>query len=176
MIEVTCSACSKTITAADSAAGKKGKCPQCGAAIQVPDNTPQPSERLLDKNNSSVEASRASSPGWKKSKATERAMQAALKAMDEKESARGRPKSSTRVAYDLGTGSRKEEAPGKEAPKSKVKKWRPARPGADSSAPLLKRKLGSKEFKLMSAVAGGIVLLFILYKLMMPSEFVPTNQ
>src|SRR5437016_5739357 len=109
MIEVTCSACSKTIVAADSAAGKKGKCPQCGAAIQVPDNTPQPSERLLDKNNSSVEASRASSPGWKKSKATERAMEAALKAMDEKESARGRQKPSTRVAYDLGTSSRKSE-------------------------------------------------------------------
>ena len=35
-IQVTCPACGKVLRVSDSAAGKKGKCPGCGNAIQVP--------------------------------------------------------------------------------------------------------------------------------------------
>jgi predicted RNA-binding Zn-ribbon protein involved in translation (DUF1610 family) len=36
-IRVTCSACGKTLQARDSSAGKKAKCPGCGAVIEVPE-------------------------------------------------------------------------------------------------------------------------------------------
>lgn len=35
-IEITCLGCGKVLHVPDSAAGKKGKCPQCGAILQVP--------------------------------------------------------------------------------------------------------------------------------------------
>lgn len=37
MIRVTCGSCGKTLTVKDSNAGKRGKCPDCGAAISVPE-------------------------------------------------------------------------------------------------------------------------------------------
>ena len=36
MIEFKCSQCSKQLRVKDGAAGKRGKCPQCGAIIEVP--------------------------------------------------------------------------------------------------------------------------------------------
>tara|TARA_B100000029_G_scaffold504818_1_gene584347 strand:- start:1112 stop:1657 length:546 start_codon:yes stop_codon:yes gene_type:complete len=36
-IEVSCSACGKVLRAKDSAAGKKAKCPDCGAVISIPE-------------------------------------------------------------------------------------------------------------------------------------------
>lgn len=36
-INVTCEFCGKKIKAKDSAAGKKGKCPECGSPVQIPD-------------------------------------------------------------------------------------------------------------------------------------------
>jgi len=36
VIELTCLACSKKLSVGDDAAGKRGKCPQCGATVKVP--------------------------------------------------------------------------------------------------------------------------------------------
>jgi hypothetical protein len=175
MIEVTCSACSKTLSVADSAAGKTGKCPQCGAAIVVPSDTTKAVPVPLEAK--PTEFSPTRSPAWKKSSATERALQAALKAMDAKASVGGRQKSSTRTSYDLGTKSRDQQQPAQPETAKESKRRRPAQPpGSDVNTPLLKRKLGRKEFKLIGAVAGGLALLFILYKVVMPGEFVSANQ
>lgn len=35
-IKTKCGECGKTLTAQDSAAGKRAKCPQCGAVVQIP--------------------------------------------------------------------------------------------------------------------------------------------
>lgn len=49
MIRVTCKNCSKTLSVKDSSAGKRGKCPECGSAIQVPElATDQTEEELPD--------------------------------------------------------------------------------------------------------------------------------
>jgi hypothetical protein len=37
MIETTCAACGKRLRARDDAAGKRGNCPKCGAAVQIPE-------------------------------------------------------------------------------------------------------------------------------------------
>lgn len=37
MIEFTCSRCDKQLKVQDKAAGKRGKCPECGAIAHVPD-------------------------------------------------------------------------------------------------------------------------------------------
>ncbi len=39
-MKVKCSGCSKSFKAKESLAGKRVKCPSCGAAIQIPDNEP----------------------------------------------------------------------------------------------------------------------------------------
>lgn len=41
MIDVLC-VCGKSLTVGDDKAGKRGKCPACGASIQVPDVEPEP--------------------------------------------------------------------------------------------------------------------------------------
>lgn len=49
-IEVTCPACHQTMMVKDSFAGKKGACPKCKAAVEVPAPEPfvEPTERQID--------------------------------------------------------------------------------------------------------------------------------
>jgi predicted RNA-binding Zn-ribbon protein involved in translation (DUF1610 family) len=47
-IEVTCNACGKTLRTKDSAAGRRAKCPSCGAVIQIPEATQSTGEDILD--------------------------------------------------------------------------------------------------------------------------------
>lgn len=46
MIEVSCPACRKRLRVSDDAAGKRGKCPQCSAGVDIP--TPQQAVRDAD--------------------------------------------------------------------------------------------------------------------------------
>jgi predicted RNA-binding Zn-ribbon protein involved in translation (DUF1610 family) len=46
-IHVTCNQCGHTLKAPDAAAGKKGKCPSCGAIVQIP-LAPAPGEAVVE--------------------------------------------------------------------------------------------------------------------------------
>lgn len=46
-IHVKCTFCGKQIKAKDSSAGKRGKCPDCGGTIQIP-NLPEQEEEIYD--------------------------------------------------------------------------------------------------------------------------------
>jgi len=47
-IHVTCDACGKTLKTKDSAAGRRAKCPSCGAAIQIPETTEMEDGGIFD--------------------------------------------------------------------------------------------------------------------------------
>ena len=65
MIEFKCSRCGKQLKVKDEAAGKRGKCPQCGTVLQVPDASPEPTlEPEISQPSSSAEKDMtAFSPG-----------------------------------------------------------------------------------------------------------------
>ena len=48
MIEFTCTQCGKQLRVKDEAAGKNGKCPQCGTVLHVPNAGQQPVLELME--------------------------------------------------------------------------------------------------------------------------------
>ncbi|MBU0640082.1 MAG: DUF3302 domain-containing protein [Planctomycetes bacterium] len=48
MIETSCAACGKRLRVRDDAAGKRGKCPQCGAIVNLPQSDESISEAAIE--------------------------------------------------------------------------------------------------------------------------------
>jgi phage FluMu protein Com len=166
MIDVTCEDCSKTLRVADTAAGKRGKCPQCGSYLTVP-IVEAPVELSSPVPTDGAAPSQTRSPSGKKPSGTERALAAALKAMDEKESAGGRAKSNSRTTYDLGTKSDKRLQTAQRTP-TNARKLHAEKPG--QAAPLSTRKIGANELKRAGMIGGALVLAIVAWQVLTPSS------
>jgi len=65
MIELNCSECGKKLKGRDDAAGKQGKCPQCGTLLRVPDTkSPTPVSDAVSQVAPSPVSPRASARQW----------------------------------------------------------------------------------------------------------------
>jgi hypothetical protein len=163
MIDVTCSACGKSMRVDDAMAGKRGKCAQCGAVVTVPG---------LELAMAGPAAAKSGKPS-----ATTRALAAAMAAMDAKESDRRdkhstrtvRDKHSTRTVYDIG-GSRKRPAQPKGTSVAKL-------PNAAAKKKLeFDLKLTPAQMKKFGGIAAGVLVIVAAYLLFFPSSFERENH